>query len=333
MVARMLLESLLGGTGPSIPLILLCALAIDAICGEFGPLFRRFPHPVVLIGGAVGALESRFNAEGAAPAMLRRRGALAVLFLVALAILAGFAVSAVARAENWLWPVEALGAAVLLAQRSLYDHVRAVADGLRRAGLAGGRRAVRLIVGRDPESLDEHGVGRAAIESLAENFSDGVVAPAFWYLLLGLPGIVAYKTINTLDSMIGHRTARYLHFGRAAARLDDLVNLVPARLSGVWIALGALLLPGASAVRAFGTMARDARTHRSPNAGWPEAAMAGALDLKLAGPRIYPGEVVDAPYIGPGTPAVTEADIRRALRLFVLACAVHATLVAPFLLR
>jgi len=312
---------------PPIPLILLIALALDAAFGELGPLFRHLPHPAVAIGRAVAALEARLNKPGLAAARLRWRGAAGVALLVGLAAALGLAGATAARSLPWLWPLEAAAVAILLAQRSLYDHVAAVAEGLERRGLAGGRDAVRHIVGRDPMSLDVHGVGRAAVESLAENFSDAVVAPAFWYLLFGLPGIVAYKTINTLDSMIGHKTQRYRHFGMVAARLDDLVNLAPARASGLLVAAGALFLPRGRPLAALGAMWRDARTHRSPNAGWPEAAMAGALGLKLAGPRKYPGEVVDAPYIGPGTPEVTQADIRRALRLFVLACLVHAGLV------
>ena len=326
MVARMLLSPFLAAAAPSIPLILLAALAIDAILGEVDQVFRRLPHPAVLMGRAVAAFERMLNGDGGySAATLRGRGALAVVVLVALAAAIGLAIAALARTTSWLWPVEALAVAILLAQRSLFDHVRAVADGLDRSGLDGGRDAVRHIVGRDPMSLDEHGVSRAAIESLAENFSDAVVAPAFWYLVLGLPGILAYKTINTLDSMIGHKTARYLHFGMVAARLDDLVNLIPARLSGLWIALASL--PRGRFMAAIRSMLRDARTHRSPNAGWPEAAMAGALDIKLAGPRRYPGEIVDAPFIGPGTPDATATDIRRALRLFVGACVVNALIV------
>ncbi|MBL8705795.1 MAG: cobalamin biosynthesis protein CobD [Rhodospirillales bacterium] len=327
----MLLPPFFDAAAPSIALILLAALAIDAVLGEFDPVFRRLPHPAVLMGRAVAAFERMLNGGGGhSAATLRWRGALAVVVLVALAAAIGLAIACLARAVSWLWPVEALVVAILLAQRSLYDHVRAVADGLDRGGLGGGRDAVSHIVGRDPMSLDEHGVSRAAIESLAENFSDAVVAPTFWYLVLGLPGILAYKTINTLDSMIGHKTARYLHFGMVAARLDDLVNLLPARLSGLWIAFAAL--PRGRFAAAVRSMLRDASTHRSPNAGWPEAAMAGALDIKLAGPRKYPGEVVDAPFIGPGTPDVTAADIRQALRLFVGACVVNAAAVALLIL-
>ncbi|MCC6467763.1 MAG: cobalamin biosynthesis protein CobD [Alphaproteobacteria bacterium] len=323
----MLWGDLLGASGPSVPAILLLALALDALLGEMGPVFRLLPHPVVLIGRAIAAIERRWNTGTAGPPALRWRGVCAVVLLCGAAAAIGAAVAVLARAGAWLWPVEAVAVALLLAQRSLYDHVRAVALGLEQRGLDGGRDAVRHIVGRDPMSLDEHGVSRAAIESLAENFSDGVTAPAFWYLLLGLPGIAVYKTVNTLDSMIGHKTARYFHFGWAAARLDDLLNLVPARVSGVLIAAAALFMPGAKPGAAVSSMLRDARKHRSPNAGWPESAMAGALGFKLAGPRRYPGEVVDAPFIGPGTPDLTAADIRRALRLFVVACVVQAIVV------
>jgi len=202
--------------------------------------------------------------------------------------------------------------------------VKAVADGLRDGGLAGGRAAVSMIVGRDPDSLDGPGVARAAIESCAENFSDGVVAPVFWYVVLGLPGIMVYKTVNTLDSMIGHRSERYRAFGWASARFDDLLNLVPARLAGVLIAAAALATRGARPGAALRTMLRAAGKHRSPNAGWPEAAMAGALGLALAGPRRYGTEVVRDPWIGDGRAQAGEADIRAALRVMVTACAMGA---------
>ncbi len=210
----------------------------------------------------------------------------------------------------------AILASSLLAQRSLAVHVRDVADGLDR-GLAEGRAAVSRIVGRDPDQLDEAGVSRAAIESLAENFSDGVVAPAFWLGIGGLGAAVAYKAINTADSMIGHRTPRHEAFGWAAARLDDVVNLPASRLSAGLIVLAALLSPGADAAGAWRAMRRDASRHRSPNAGWPEAAMAGALGLSLAGPRAYNGVMVDDACMGEGGRRdVNRDDIRRALRLY-----------------
>jgi adenosylcobinamide-phosphate synthase len=227
--------------------------------------------------------------------------------------------------------VLAVAGSSLLAQRSLHDHVAAVAVGLETAGLTGGRAAVSRIVGRNPERLDEAGVVRAAIESLAENFSDGVVAPVFWGAVLGLPGMAAYKAVNTADSMIGHRTPRHEAFGWASARLDDGVNLPASRLSALFILVAALLMradwrAGARAVR------RDAGHHRSPNAGWPEAAMAGALDLALAGPRRYHGTLVADPWIGVGRARAELPDLRRALALFVLACVIAAGLIVVALI-
>jgi adenosylcobinamide-phosphate synthase len=221
------------------------------------------------------------------------------------------------------WLSLGLAMSTLVAARGLYDHVSAVAAGLDQ-GLAEGRRAVAHIVGRDPASLDAHGVARAAIESTAENFADGVMAPLFWGVLLGLPGMAAYKAINTLDSMIGHRSPRYRHFGRFAARLDDLANWLPARLAAFLILAAALCLPGTTPRAGWRAMLRDAPRHRSPNAGWPEAAMAGALGLRLAGPRRYAGELVGDAWMGAGRAATTPNDIRRALRLFVLACGATA---------
>ena len=194
-----------------------------------------------------------------------------------------------------------------------------MAEALDREGLDGGRRAVSAIVGRDSLALDGAGVARAAIESLAENFSDGVVAPAFWLAVGGLTGGAVYKAVNTADSMIGHRSDRYRAFGWAAARLDDLLNLPPARLAALWLVAGAAL-GGLDAAAAWAAMRRDARHHRSPNAGWPEAAMGGALGLALAGPRVYGGTRVDDRYIGGAGVDVTSADIRRALRLYRIAC-------------
>ncbi|GAD27703.1 cobalamin (vitamin B12) biosynthesis protein CobD/CbiB [Gluconobacter thailandicus F149-1 = NBRC 100600] len=219
--------------------------------------------------------------------------------------------------------LEGLAASTLIAQRSLWEHVRAVLDGFEPNGLSGGRKAVSMIVGRDPEQLDEAGVVRAAIESLAENFSDGIVAPLFWTALGGLPGVTAYKSINTADSMIGHLTPRHAAFGWASAKLDDLVNLPASRLSALWIILGAMTMRGASPSGAFRAVRRDARHHRSPNAGWPEAAMAGALGLKLAGPRVYGGVTVEDYWMGNGRSEATQDDLARALRLYRRACIIQ----------
>ena len=220
----------------------------------------------------------------------------------------------------------------LLAQRGLYEHAAAVAAGLRE-GLAQGRAAVARIVGRDPEQLDGPAVARAAIESTAENFADGVAAPVFWGAVLGLPGMLAYKAVNTADSMIGHRSSRYMDFGRFAARLDDVASWLPARLAALLILAAASFSPGTTPAAGWRAMGRDAALHRSVNAGWPEAAMAGSLGLRLAGPRRYGGQPVEDAWMGDGTPLATPADIRRALKILVRACVLTAGLLALGLCR
>lgn len=300
-------------------LLLFFGFALDALFGDMQAVFRVIPHPVVLAGRAIAAFDRKLNRPQRGSAALRFRGIVTVLVLMPAAAGIGWAVEALCRPNLAGAVVEILAIAVLLAWRSLHDHVLRVAVALGRFGLAGGRNAVSHIVGRNPASLDESGVARAAIESLAENFSDGAVAPIFWYLVLGLPGLFAYKMANTLDSMIGHKSEEYRAFGWAAARFDDLANLIPARLSGLLLAIAALFARGAWAGRAVRIMLRDARHHRSPNAGWPEAAMAGALGLSLAGPRQYAeGWVTDA-WIGDGTAQATPEDIVRALGLYRLA--------------
>ncbi|MBV9078242.1 MAG: cobalamin biosynthesis protein CobD, partial [Methylobacteriaceae bacterium] len=221
----------------------------------------------------------------------------------------------------------ALAASVLLAQQSLFLHVRAVERAFAAGGLPAARRAVSMIVGRDPDRLDDAGVARAAIESCAENFSDGVVAPAFWFALGGLPGLLVYKAVNTADSMVGHLSERHRAFGWASARLDDVLNLAPARLAGLLVALAAPA-GGGRIGPALAVMERDARLHRSPNAGWPEAAMAGALGLALGGPRVYAAGPVDEPMLNAaGRRDAAPGDIGRALRVMAAAAVEHAALV------
>lgn len=302
---------------PNLPLAAL-ALLIEAAVGYPARLLSWIGHPVIWIGRLISTLDRTLNRDAHGNARRRAAGCLAVLVLLAATVLPALALQGgllVLSVPVGIVASAILGSA-LLAQRSLYSHVADVADALERDGLPAGRIAVSRIVGRDPERLDVAGVSRAAIESLAENFSDGIVAPAFWMALGGLPGAAAYKALNTADSMIGHRTARHGAFGWAAARLDDLVNLPASRLSGLLIIAAAACVPGASARRAWDAMWRDAPCHRSPNAGWPEAAMAGALGISIAGPRSYGGVEAPAAYMGDGRRDVGAADIRAALRLY-----------------
>jgi adenosylcobinamide-phosphate synthase len=307
--------------------LLAAALAVDALVGDPDYVWRRIPHPVAIVGGAVALLDGWLNAATATAWLRRALGILTVLVVVLIAAAAGYALEVLFRALPYGSIGTVLTAAVLLAGRSLYDHVGAVASAFV-YGLSGARVAVARIVGRDPASLDEPRICRAAIESAAENFSDGVVAPALWFLVLGLPGLFAYKAINTADSMIGHLTPRHLDFGWAAARLDDLVNLPASRAAGGLIALAAPLA-GGSVGQAFTVMTAEARRHRSPNAGWPEAAMAAALGIALAGPRRYGGIIVDDPFLNAGARRdATPADIRRALRVYLGAWAILWLIVA-----
>ncbi len=262
--------------------MLALALLVDAVIGDPDALWRRVPHPVAMLGWLIGALDRWLNRGS----LRYAAGGFAVLVVVAAVWLMGAALEYAFAALPYGWIGTVVIAAILLAGRSLYDHVAAVRDAFYAGGIDAARVAVARIVGRDPASLDEARICRAAIESTAENFSDGVVAPAFWFLILGLPGLFAYKAINTADSMIGHLTDRHRAFGWAAARLDDLVNLPASRIAGALVALVAPAADG-SIGDAFRTMWADAGKHRSPNAGWPEAAMAAALGLSLAGPRRY----------------------------------------------
>jgi adenosylcobinamide-phosphate synthase len=312
--------------------VVVAALAFDALIGDPDWLWRRLPHPVVLIGSFIGFLDRTLNHEARPPTQRKLAGVGLVILLVVISALIGFLIETALRHTLFGSLLLGLMASVLIAQRSLYQHVSRVRSAFADGGLAGARKAVSMIVGRDPNQLDEAGVCRAAIESCAENFSDGVVAPVFWLALLGLPGLLAYKAVNTADSMIGHRSARHESFGWAAARLDDLVNLIPARLSGLLLAAVAPVANGA-VTTALKVMQRDAAQHRSPNAGWPESAMAGALGLALAGPRRYGEHSVDDPFLNAeARKDATPDDIGRALDLFMAACLLEAAIYAALAL-
>jgi adenosylcobinamide-phosphate synthase len=316
----------MGGIAPVAFTVL--ALLIEAMVGYPDRLVHAIGHPVTWMGRLIAMLDHSLNHDGASFASRRAAGIVALVIVVAVtaAIACGLERSLL-RLPLGILPVAIL-ASTLIAQRSLHDHVAQVAAALEQHGLAAGREAVSRIVGRDPDTLDEAGVARAAIESLAENFSDGVVAPTLWLAVAGLAGGAAYKAINTADSMIGHRTARHQAFGWAAARLDDLVNLPASRLAALLIIAAAALTGRKSAAASWRVVTRDAARHRSPNAGYPEAAMAGALGLALAGPRVYGGIVVDDALMGNGRRDATAADIRAALALYRRADALLIALVA-----
>jgi adenosylcobinamide-phosphate synthase len=306
----------------------LASLAIEAAVGYPAALHARIPHPVVWVGNAITALERWWNRPQFGFPVRRLLGCVAVVVVTGSAILAGvglqrliaFAVGeAVAGTAGASWAAYAVGMAIVatigtagLAQRSLFDHVNSVLTCLRAGDLAASRERVSLIVGRDTSQLDAAGVSAAALESLAESFNDGIVAPAFWFLIAGLPGLFAYKALNTADSLIGHKEERWRAFGWAAARADDVANLLPARIAGALLVLAGL--------DGFGVMLSDASRHASPNAGWPEAAMAGALGIRLGGPATYDGVLHQRPVFGTG-PAPGVVELSRGLKLYLVACA------------
>jgi adenosylcobinamide-phosphate synthase len=297
-------------------------MLIELCSGYPAALYRAIGHPVSWIGRLIAWLDRALNRETATAQARRGAGIVAILILLAIVgLLAGFVQHALLCLPFGIFAAALLGS-TLVAQRSLYRHVADVAAALEQDGVAAGRQAVAHIVGRDTATLDASGVARAAIESLAENFSDAVVAPLVWMAVGGLPGAALYKAINTADSMIGHRTPRHQHFGWAAARLDDLVNLPASRLSALLLIAAAILSRQSSAAAVWRAVRRDAAHHRSPNAGYPEAAIAGALGLSLAGPRSYAGTRVDDAHMGDGRREADAADIRRALALYRRADAV-----------
>lgn len=291
------------------------AMAVDALLGWPSPLFAWIGHPVTWLGRLIAGIDTGWNRASAPPVLRRAAGIAGTLLVIALPVALGWLLQSLLHfLFPWVWIQIALVGVLawpLVALRSLHDHVAAVANPLQGGDIASAREAVSRIVGRDPAALDEAGIARAAIESLAENASDGIVAPVLWGALFGLPGILGYKAINTLDSMIGHRSERHEAFGWAAARIDDVANFIPARLTGF---LFVLLAPKRS--QALSCMTRDARRHRSPNAGWPEAAMAGALRVRLSGPRIYHGSSTDEPWLNEGARDPLAADIVEGLTIY-----------------
>jgi adenosylcobinamide-phosphate synthase len=291
------------------------AVIVERYIGYPKAILDAIGHPVIWMGRLISLLDRSINRPAASLPEGRLRGVIALTILMAAAFIPGWIIASLLAQSRVGWIVEALLATSLIAQKSMRDHVLDVRKALNRS-LPEARKSVSKIVGRDPSHLDESGVSKAALESLAENASDGIVAPVIWYALLGLPGLAVYKAINTADSMIGHKSEKYLHFGWAAARLDDLVNIPASRLTGLLFAVASRPLDLQESKRLIAIMRRDAPKHGSPNAGWPEAAMAAALGLRFGGPRSYAGERVDLPWMGEGRTTMNRDDIKRGLKLF-----------------
>lgn len=301
---------------------ILLAWAIELAVGWPTWLFKSIRHPVVWLGHLITLLDTALNRSAWRWGLRYSAGAVATLVTVASATGAAVVISRLCPPTWWGIFAEAIIASSLIASRSLHEHVSAVAEPLTAGDLEAARQAVSMIVGRDHKQLDSAAIARASLESLAENASDGVIAPVFWGAIFGLPGITAYKAINTLDSMIGHRTERHEAFGGFAAQLDDLVNLIPARLTGF------LFVTASFSAQAFKTMLRDANRHRSPNAGWPEAAMAGGLNIRLSGPRQYGNDVSREPWLNEGARDPGAQDVTAGLKLYWRALAIAAAILA-----
>lgn len=308
--------------------LMLAALALDAVIGDPPALYRRIPHPVALMGGVISLCEKRFHRVSHSPMRQFLSGATVCVALLLLSVMLGWLLALLCARLPGGALLEVMLASALLASRELHRQVAACASALEE-GLQAGRDTLLSLVGRERRFLDESGVSKAAIESLAENFSDAVVAPLFWGVLFGLPGLLTYKCLNTLDSMVGYKAPRYFWFGKCAARLDDAANFIPARLAGGLLCLAALTLSPRQGRAAWRAMRRDAHSHPSPNAGWPEAACAGALGIAIAGPRRSMGGEQSAAWMGEGGRRhLTAADIRAALRPYVRACILCALLLA-----
>ena len=317
-------------------IVLAAAIILDLIAGDPDAIWRRIPHPVVFFGDLISLADKSLNSPKVPMQFKRSTGVLAITALIVLSIIVGYGILIVLEPLGYVGLVfEIVIISIFIAQKSLSDHVRRIISPLQISDLCGARSALSMIVGRETKNLDQSDISRAAIESLSENYSDGVVAPIFWCALFGLPGIFAYKMLNTADSMIGHKNEKYLHFGWASAKLDDIANWIPARISSLIIALSSMLIIGPDAARkAIRVAFSEARFHQSPNAGWPEGAMAGALDISLSGPRIYEGKKSASPFINAGGRGdLSSHDIINAIKIYRCACFIGLAMVgAAFIL-
>lgn len=310
--------------------ILFCAILLDMLVGDPDWLWRKYTHPIVWFGRFTGYLDKKLNLTGLSKRWRKINGIVTITALVLSALVFGVLSVMLFSQLGFLGQlVEIVIVAIFIAQKSMSDHVERVIKPLKDGDIAGARAAVSMIVGRDTTELDESSISRATIESMSENFSDGVVAPIFWFAVLGLPGLFAYKMINTADSMLGHMTEKYQSFGWASAKLDDLVNWLPARLSTLFIIISSIFGSGtAAALRAICVVLQDAKLHRSPNAGWPEAAMAGVLNVALVGPRTYAEYKVDDAYMNAtGRGKLMVGDVVLAKTVFWSACLIEAFII------
>ncbi|MBL6927704.1 MAG: cobalamin biosynthesis protein [Rhodospirillales bacterium] len=324
---------LVGGTHAFDPLVLLLtALGVEALVGGFEALFRFIPHPEQALARTIGSLEAKLNREKRSPMDRAIRGLFLAAVMIGVALGIGVGVAWLSQNHDFGWIVEFVLLAALINQRSLYNRMGSVARSMGGGNLESARAALQPMVNRDTALMDDHGIARTTIEAGAEGFGAGVVAPVFWYVLFGFPGLAVCRTISVMDRVIGHPTPRYRAFGMTAARLNDAVHLIPSCLSGIFLAFAALFAPTAQPGSALRIMMRDSSKYRSLGAGWPVAAVAGALNLALAGPRRYAEKALGDPWVGSGTAQVEGNDIRRAQYLFAIACLIDAMIVAALVI-
>ncbi len=309
-------------------IVLLLALMVDAYVGSMRALARFFPHPIKLIERLIAFFDRRLNRDKRSERDRALRGFISVIMISVICIIIGGAIAWLSRNHEWGWILEFILVVSLITQRSLFDQVRAVGKILTGNNLEDARASIQEIAKRDPSQLDDYGIARTAIEALCRNFVTGVISPIFWYVLFGLPGLLVFKAINIMDHQIGHRDPKYHAYGFSAARIDDILNIIPARLAGLFLCLAACFTPKANPLRAFKIMLSDAGKHRSLNSGWTISACAGALNLALAGPIRYSSRVVKAPWVGDGSAKATHKDIRLALYLYAIACLINIGWVA-----
>ncbi|MDJ0949516.1 MAG: cobalamin biosynthesis protein [Alphaproteobacteria bacterium] len=312
---------------PTILLLLLAALVLDGLLPNMPWLFRAVPHPVTMIRSFTALLDRKLNRERRGEDTRLVRGLLLVVLVIALAGVLGWMLDTLFGRIPYGWVAEVALLVMLIAQRGVFDRTGRISRALKADRVAEARAEVRALVGRDADALDSYGVARAAIEACADTFAKSVVGPAFWYVLLGLPGLLMYVSVKSMDREIGFRSPRHAAFGLAAARIDDAAGYIPARIAGVLLSLAAAAVPTANPAAAIRAILRDAGKHPSPNDGWPEGALAGALDLALAGPRSYGGRKIDEPWLGTGRARTTAADVTRARYLFAVACLLHAGMI------
>ncbi len=304
-------------------ILLLLAMAVDAYIGSFRLFSRLIFHPVNLIEKLIHFFDARLNREKRTQKDRAVRGFVSVMFVIVICIVAGGAIAWLSRNHEWGWLLEFSLVVSLINQRDPFNRVLKVEKVLRDDSLEAARRSLAQVARRDPSQLDDYGIARTAIEALSKKYSTGVIAPMFWYVLFGLPGILVYKAVNIMDGLIGYKDIKYQSFGFSAARIDDILNIIPARLAGLFLCAAAIFSPTAHPSQGFKTMLRDVGKHRSLNAGWSTSAVAGALELALAGPKRFANRVVKEPWIGEGTARATHKDIRRALYLYAIACLIN----------